>query len=128
MVLDISPLWIVVGLVLFGLGIRWAVMRRASSDYQRTKAGLPGMRSTYWHTFWAMARAAGLVLVIVVALGWFDLRSHGVDTGDLLSRLRDARPGTSADDQSTESNWRDGADNGNVICFSAECRRQHPER
>lgn len=111
MAAGVSPLWIVIGLVLFALGVRWAVMRRASSDYQRTKAGLPAMRSAYWHGFWATLRAAGLILIILGALAWHN-------SGGPLSWLRH-RITTVSDDGR--------APNGDKICFSAECRRLNPE-
>jgi hypothetical protein len=132
MALDISPLWIVAGLVLFVLGGRWAVMRRASSDYQRTKAGLPGMRSSFWHGFWAMLRVGVVVALILAGLALYDLRGRNVNPGDVLSRLRDRVPATQVKDHASPSPSAGRSDprtkDGNVICFSAKCRRQHPEK
>jgi hypothetical protein len=116
MTAHLSPLWLVVGLVLFALGARWAVMRRASSDYQRTKDGLPGMRSTYWRGFWAMLRAVGLILVVALVLSWHDF---GHSQGSPASWLRDLIPAGVGDGK---------APNGDQICFSAKCRQLHPER
>jgi hypothetical protein len=111
----ISPLWIVVGLVLFALGVRWAVMRRASSDYQRTKAGLPALRSAYWHGFWATLRAVALVLIVALVLSWHDF-GRPASPASWLHNLIPAGVG-------------DGrAPNGDKICFSAECRRLNPEQ
>jgi hypothetical protein len=112
MAAEISPLWIVVGLVLFVLGMRWAVMRRAGSDHQRTKAALPGMRSAYWHGFWAMLRTATLVLIVVLVLSW-----NGSGGGSTW--LHNLIPAGVGDGR---------APNGDKICFSAECRRENPEQ
>lgn len=134
MALDISPLWIVAGLVLFVLGVRWAVMRRASSDYQRTKAGLSGMRSTYWHGFWATLRTGVLVVLVLAGLALYNLHGRGVNPSDLLSRLRARVPAMSVGDHTKPPPTTNPVgDNqrtktGNVICFSAACRRQHPEK
>lgn len=119
MAADVSPLWIVVGLVLFALGVRWAVMRRASSDYQRTKASLPAMRSAYWHGLWATLRAVGLVLIILVVMAWHNSGGRNAGSVGLLSWLRNRITAVSGDGR---------APNGDRICFSAECRRLNPER
>lgn len=121
MSIDISPLWIVIGLVLFVLGVRRAISEAARRNYEQTKAAVPVLHAAARGTFWAMARTAGLVLVLLVSLTWFDLLDRNVDVGGLLSRLTPS----SAEDRRVE----DGrAKNGNVICFTAECRRQNPER
>jgi protein-S-isoprenylcysteine O-methyltransferase Ste14 len=91
MAAEISPLWIVVGLVLFVLGARWAVMRRAGDDHQRTKAALPGLRSAYWRGFWAMLRAASLVLIVVLVLGWRDFDGDSTWLHDLITRSASRR-------------------------------------
>jgi hypothetical protein len=122
MTLDISPLWIVAGLVLFVLGVRWAVSQAARRTYENTKAAVPVAKATARGTFWAAARAAGLVLVLLAALSWFDLRRNDVDTGGWFTRLQQA---VSVSDRPQETRR---TEDGNVICFSAECRRQHPER
>lgn len=112
----ISPLWLVVGLVLFALGVRWAVMRRAGSDYQKTKEGLPGMRSAYWRGFWAMLRTVGLVLLVAVVLTWHDFgRSVVTSPASWLHNLIPAGAGSGR------------APNGDKICFSAKCRVENPE-
>jgi hypothetical protein len=116
MAADISPLWLVVGLVLFALGVRWAVMRRASSDYQKTKEALPAMRSAYWRGFWATLRAVGLVLVIALFLSWHDF---GHSQGNPASWLRNLVPAGIGEGR---------APNGDKVCFSAQCRRENPER
>lgn len=116
MAVDVSPLWVVVGLVLFVLGVRWAVMRRANDDYQRTKAMLPGMRSAYWRGFWAMLRAAGAVLFVVLVLSWHDFgRGISANPG---SWLHNVIPAGVSDGR---------APNGDKICFSAKCRQENPE-
>lgn len=122
MTLDISPLWIVVGLVLFVLGVRWTIRQAARRTYEQNKAALPVTKAAAKGTFWAAARTAGLVLVLLAALSWFDLRRNEVDTSGWLTRLQ----------QAFSSGERPGepgrTEDGNVICFSAECRRQYPER
>jgi hypothetical protein len=117
MAVNVSPLWIVVGLVLFVVGVRWAVMRRAGSDYQRTKAGLPAMRSAYWHGFWATLRTVGLVLVVALVLSWHDFGRDS--SADPASWLRNLVPAGIADGETSH---------GDKICFSAECRRLNPEK
>ncbi len=115
MATHLTPLWLVVGLVMFAFGFRWAVMRRASSDYQRTKDSLPGLRSAYWRGFWAMLRAIGLLLIVVLVLSWRDF-GHG--EANPASWLRNLIP----------ANVGDGtAPNGDKICFSAKCRELNPE-
>jgi hypothetical protein len=116
MATNISPLWLVVGLVLFALGVRWAVMRRASSDYQRTKAGLPALRSAYWHGFWAMLRAVFLVLIVTFVLSWHDL-GHSA-SGNPASWLHNLIPAGVGGGRPA---------NGDKICFSAKCRELNPE-
>jgi protein-S-isoprenylcysteine O-methyltransferase Ste14 len=115
MAVQLSPLWIAVSLIMFALGFRWAVMRRADADHQRTKEALPGLRSAYWRGFWAMVRAVGLVLVVVLVLSWHDF-GHG--EGSPASWLRNLVPAGVGDGK---------APNGDVICFSAKCREQNPE-
>lgn len=115
MAAHLSPLWIVVSLITFALGFRLAVMRRADSDYQKTKEALPGLRSAYWRGFWAMLRALGLVLLVVLVLSWRDF-GHGVGTP--ASWLRNLVPAGVGDGK---------APNGDKICFSAKCREQNPE-
>lgn len=115
--MDVSPLWVVVGLVLFVLGVRWAVMRRASSDYQKTKEGLPGLRSAYWRGFWATLRVIGAVLVVTLLLAWNDF---GRETStNPASWLRNLIPADVGDGRTS---------NGDKICFSAQCRQENPEK
>jgi hypothetical protein len=66
-----------------------------------------------------MARTAGLVLIVLAALSWFDLRRNNVDTSGWLTQLRS---------QFSSSAREEPEPDRDVICFSAECRRQHPER
>jgi hypothetical protein len=122
MTLDISPLWIVAGLVLFVLGVRWTISQAARRAYENTKAQVPIAKAAAKGTLWAAARAAALVLILLAALSWFDLRRHDVDTGGWLMRLQQAVSGGARPQEAGRTK------DGNVICFSAECRRQHPER
>lgn len=51
----------------YSLGYAVASARRARSDYQRTKAGLPGMRKAMWSLLWSAAMAA---VIAVAATGF----------------------------------------------------------
>jgi hypothetical protein len=119
MVVDISPLWIVIGLVLFVLGVRWTIRQAALRNYEQVKANLPVAKAAAKGTLWAAVRTAGLVLILLVALSWFDLRRNNVDTGNWLTQLRSQFSSSSSEEDDPDRN---------VICFSAECRRQHPEK
>ncbi|MBF9129542.1 hypothetical protein I0C86_11275 [Plantactinospora sp. S1510] len=59
--------------VAFGLfaGIGYAVARRAWTDYRKTKATLPGMRSAAWAVTRIATSRAGIVLLLcLAAVGW----------------------------------------------------------
>ncbi len=127
---DTSLLWIVLAAVGLVFGSRWAVMQRANSDYKKVKAGLPGMRSTYWHQFWRVVRVAILAAVVLAGFAIYDLRGINVDANDWLSRLRDREvtvPRVDPERHRPRNVDHEPAQNGRVICFSAECRRRNPE-
>lgn len=57
---------------IFVLGYRWAVMHRANFDYKKTKESLPGMRKTFWLTWWATTKIGFWVaLVLFCLLMWW---------------------------------------------------------
>jgi hypothetical protein len=57
--------------VLIGFGSALAVMRRANSDYKKTKAALPGMRRDFWATWRAMMKLAFFVVFgFLVMAAW----------------------------------------------------------
>lgn len=41
---------------IFGFGYLTAIMRRANTDYKKTKAILPGMRKDFWAAWWSMVK------------------------------------------------------------------------
>lgn len=70
-------------LLLYGLGYARAVMHRANRDYKAVKAGLPGMRKTFWATWWAAVKAGFLgLLVLACLIVWLVYRNDPpVDAG-----------------------------------------------
>ncbi len=53
------------GLLMFGVGFAWAVMRRANLDYKNTKAAVPKLRKGFWLAWWAAMKAAFWVLLVL---------------------------------------------------------------
>lgn len=52
----------------FGLGVAYAVARRAMADYKRTKAAVPGMRKDAWSAVRATIKAAGWISFAALCL------------------------------------------------------------
>jgi hypothetical protein len=56
---------------LYGLGYLTAVMRRANTDYKKTKTSLPGLRKDFWKAWWAMVKIAFWVAIAgLVLIAW----------------------------------------------------------
>lgn len=65
------------GATIFVFGAGWAVMKRANSDYKKTKASLPGMRKDFWRAWWAMIKVGfwvGVVFVVLVVWAVQDVK------------------------------------------------------
>lgn len=56
------------GLLLYAFGYAVAVNRRANRDYKTTKAALPGLRKSFWSTWWGAVKAAVLGFIILAVL------------------------------------------------------------
>ena len=70
------------GSTLYGLGYATAVMRRANTDYKKTKTSLPGMRKDFWSAWWQVIKVGfwvSLAGLILVAWTVHDIRD--TDTG-----------------------------------------------
>jgi ribose/xylose/arabinose/galactoside ABC-type transport system permease subunit len=59
---------IIIGGTIYTFGYARAVMHRANSDYKKTKAALPGMRKTFWATWWAAVKVGFWVLIALALL------------------------------------------------------------
>ncbi len=56
------------GSLIYGFGYAMAVMRRARSDYRKTKEALPGLRRGFWSSLWAMIKVGFWVAVCAFIL------------------------------------------------------------
>jgi drug/metabolite transporter (DMT)-like permease len=58
--------------VVFGIGVAYAVARRAWADYYKTKGALPGLRRDAWAAVRALLNAAWVTaVVLLVLICWF---------------------------------------------------------
>jgi hypothetical protein len=79
---------------IFGFGVAMAVMRRANSDYKKTKAVLPAMRKDFWAAWWAMIKLGfWVVLGFLVLTAWavHDVRDAGPAPAATISPSRSHR-------------------------------------
>jgi hypothetical protein len=64
--------------ILYGLGYLTAVMRRANSDYKKTKTALPGMRKDFWVAWWNMVKIGfwvAIAALVLIAWAVHDVRA-----------------------------------------------------
>lgn len=67
------------GAVIFVFGYAMAVMHRANRDYKTTKAALPGMRKTFWLTWWTAVKRGTFIVLIAVCLIFYWIRGDNKD-------------------------------------------------
>lgn len=65
------------GSTIFALGFAWAVMKRANSDYKKTKAVLPSLRKDFWRAVGAVFKAGMIIAVAVLALAAWAVYAKG---------------------------------------------------
>lgn len=53
---------------IFAFGFAVAVVKRANSDYKKTKAALPGMRKDFWRLWWKAVEVGFAIAVVAVLL------------------------------------------------------------
>ncbi len=53
---------------IFSFGFAVAVVKRANSDYKKTKAGLPGMRKDFWRLWWKAVKVGFAIAIVAVFL------------------------------------------------------------
>lgn len=122
-------IWFIGALVFAALGARWAVMSRARADLARTQAAIPGMRVTARAAVWAMVRVAVLLLVVAAGLVVWQVKGGAVaDWRHWLDRVRPSPQVSPSPPAATGGvDPRQVTGGGRVVCFSADCRRKHPE-
>jgi hypothetical protein len=123
----VSLFWYIVGFIALAVGARWAIMKRANRDYKATKSAVKGLRKNFWASLRSFVGAAVLLIAILVGLvAWVASEVGGTSTPSIFSPPNVAT--STAPAKPAEQVRRPEKSNGRtVICFSAECRRQHPE-
>lgn len=56
------------GSTIFTLGYAWAVMKRANSDYKKTKEAVPLLRKDFWSAVGKVLKAGVLIAVAALIL------------------------------------------------------------
>jgi hypothetical protein len=95
-------------------------MNRANRDYKATKAAVASLRKTFWASLRSFLSAAIVLAAIFMGLvAWVVSEARGTSVPSVFSPPTSTAP---AKEPTTQQSRRE-----RVICFSAECRRQHPE-
>lgn len=70
---------VISGLVLFLLGLGWAVMRRARDDLRKTKAAVKALRKGFWGSLWTVIKVGTLALIGLILLVVWNVRDFQAD-------------------------------------------------
>jgi hypothetical protein len=113
-----------VGFIALAVGARWAVMKRANRDYKATKAAVTSLRRGFWASLRSFLGAAVVLVAILVGLVAWVVSEAGESAEPSVFSPPIVTTSTAPAQQvgREEKGKRE-----KVICFSAKCRRQHPE-
>jgi hypothetical protein len=118
-----SLFWYIVGFIALAVGARWAIMKRANRDYKATKAAVKGLRKNFWASLRSFVSAVVLLIAILVGLvAWVVSEMGGTSSPSVFSPPNVATSTAPAKAPAQQVRRQE-----KIICFSAECRRQHPE-
>jgi hypothetical protein len=125
----VSLFWYIVGFIALAVGARWAIMKRANRDYKATKGAVKNLRKSYWASLRSFVGAAVLLGAILVGLVvWVVSEVSGTSPLPSVSSTPKVAVSTAPTKAPAQPVPREEkAKSRTVICFSAECRRQHPE-
>ncbi len=69
--MSVTIIVLVIAGIIFTLGYRIAVNRRANDDYKKTKAAVPLLRKGFWSTWWAAVKIGfGVCIVLAILVYW----------------------------------------------------------
>jgi hypothetical protein len=119
----VSLFWYIVGFIALAVGARWAIMKRANRDYKTTKGAVGTLRKNFWAALRKFVSAAVLLAAILIGLVvWVVSEVQGTPLPSVFSP-----PTAVSSTAPTKAPAKQVPRGEKVICFSAECRRQHPE-